>query len=57
MRKRYKKFSIEFDKSEKERLAHELGETHKHTTETVVDNRGLRQKIEDYLWFKDHESW
>lgn len=42
MRKRYKKFSIEFDKGERERLAHELGEKHTHTEIAKPDNRPLR---------------
>ena len=42
MRKRYKKFSIEFNKNEMERLAHELGESHKHSEIAKPDNRPLR---------------
>lgn len=32
MRNKYKKFSIEYNRKEKERLAHEMGESHAHET-------------------------
>lgn len=42
LRKRYKKFSIEYNKNTIEELAHEMGESHKHTDNVSVDNRPLR---------------